>query len=179
MHSGHDTIGGSSGRYREEETLGRVYVRAQGEGSDKRDRVGRESNRIGGRRCVSSLERILPSFPSRNRPNFCYLPRNGNHEFPASVIISSGEGIGWKIPPDIHIYIHIVLIRVLNTKYSWGGEGRVKERERKRKKKESTRNERKNMRGGREPSIGPMTGAFACDQVESRGSRFRVPPPRF
>lgn len=79
----------------------------------------------------------------------------------------------------IYIYIHIVLIRVLNTKYSWGGEGRVKERERKRKKKESIRNERKNMRGGREPSIGPMTGAFACDQVESRGSRFRVPPPRF
>lgn len=151
MHSGHDTIGGSSGRYREGETLGRVYVRAQGEGSDKRDRVGRESNRIGGRRCVSSLERILPSFPSRNRPNFCYLPRNGNHEFPASVIISSGEGIGWKIPPDIHIYTYR-----FNTRLEYEvlvGRQRTGKRKREKKEEERKYSQRKEKYAGRKRAL--------------------------
>lgn len=153
MHSGHDTIGGSSGRYREGGTLGRVYVRAQGEGSDKRDRVGRESNRIGGRRCVSSLERTLPSFPSRNRPNFCYLPRNGNHEFPASVIISSGEGIGWKIPPDIHIYIYTYRF---NTRLEYEvlvGRRRTGERKREKKEEERKYSQRKEKYAGRKRAL--------------------------
>lgn len=44
MHSGHDTIGGSSGRYREGGTLGRVYVRAQGRGAIRE--TGWVENRI-------------------------------------------------------------------------------------------------------------------------------------
>lgn len=119
--------------------------------------------------CVSSLERILREID--RLPNFCYSPwmewksrisrecyyfERRRHRLENSSLFLS-------------IRIHLVSILVLNTRYS-----RDKDEQRKERRKKV--NERKNMREGREPSIRPMTGAFACDQVRSRGS-LQVPPP--